>query len=860
MRIDLEQPSEEHQKDREENRSNMNANAEDHGGEVRNRDGATTSSLKIDEHKNLVPHDGMEFESKEDAFSFYKEYAKFVGFATIIKASRRSRISGKFIDAKFVCTRYGSKRETGTPENLEPVPNADSLPVKKKRGRINRSWSKTDCKACMHVKRIQDGRWVIHNFSKEHNHEIYPDHAYYFRGHRSIDLGNNNVDALHAIRARTKKMYVTLSKQSGRTKKAANQKSCIVNVSEKHLALSEGDSKAMLDHFMYMQDENPNFFYAIDLNLEQRLRNVFWVDAKGRLDCESFGDVVFFDTTYIKSEYKLPFVPFIGVNNHFQFLLLGCALIADESNSTFAWVMRAWRRAMGGKAPKVILTDQDKAFKEAIAGVFPESRHCFCLWHILSKVQDKLGYVTRRHENFLTKFNKCVLKSGTSEWFEKRWWKMVDRFDLSNDLWIQSLYGDRKRWVPTYMRDIFLAGMSTAQRSESMNSIFDKCLQRKSTLREFLDQYKAILQEKYEEEAKADFETWHKQPGLKSPSPFGKQMVTIYTHAIFKKFQVEVLGVVACHPKKDNEDGATELFKVQDFEENQDFIVLWNEITSDISCSCRLFEYNGFLCRHGLIVLQMSGIHDIPSQYILKRWTKDAKNRQTNRQVDLIESRIQRYNDLCRRAFKLGDEGSLYQESYNIAFNALEEALRKCENVNNSIQSMLEPSLPIQGLHDFEEVTTQGNCASKTNKMNSVSKKGRVQPEPELITIGMHEGWQQMEQLNSRVPTLGGYFGTQHIPGMEQLNAIGPSRDDYYGNQQSMQGLGQLNSIAPIHDGHYLAQQRLHGLAQLHFRPQTIQSCFDMQDSLQDMHQSNVGPTPLHGVASKHLQPKQLPQ
>ncbi|KAA8540830.1 hypothetical protein F0562_024793 [Nyssa sinensis] len=458
---------------------------------------------------------------------------------------------------------------------------------------------------------------------------------------------------------------------------------------------------------------------------------------------------------------------------------------------------------------------------------------------------------------------------------------MVDRFDLRNDIWLQSLYEDREQWIPTYMRDIFLAGMSTMQRSDSINTFFDKYMQRKTTLKEFVDQYKAILQDKYEEEAKADFETWHKQPGLKSPSPFGKQMATIYTHALFKKFQVEVLGVVACHPKKESEDGATITFKVQDFEANQDFIVSWNETTSDISCSCRLFEYNGFLCRHVMIVLQMSGVHNIPSQYILKRWTKDAKSRQTMRQgLDVVESRVQRYNDLCRRAFKLGDEGSLSQESYNIAFNALEEALKKCESVNNSIQSVLEPCSPsTHGLHNFEEMT-RGNNTCKTNKKNNMSKKQKVQSEPEVITIEMHDSWQQMghsnlraptldcsyemqesirgmEQQNSRV-TLDSYFGSQQIvQGMGQLNTIAPNRDDYYGNQQSVQGLGQLNSIAPIHDGHYLAQQRLHGLGQLHFRP-TIQSCFDIPDSLQEMDQSNVGPTQLHGMAAKHLHPKHL--
>ncbi|XP_031278603.1 protein FAR-RED IMPAIRED RESPONSE 1-like isoform X2 [Pistacia vera] len=891
MGIDLEQPSGEYYK--EESRSHVNINMVNGDDEVHNRGGAIVNSgnnkenngpnvkgtlvdgrqklyagdgINLNSVKNVEPHEGMEFESKEEAFSFYKEYAKSVGFATIIKASRRSRISGKFIDAKFVCTRYGNKREPSTAENTEAVLDTDSMknvPVKKKRGRINRSWSKTDCKACMHVKRRhEDGRWIIRSFIKEHNHEIFPDQAYYFRGHRNLDLGNSNVDALHAIRDRTKRMFVTMSKKSGGYWKHENQKGSATNQpgSAQHLTLDEGDAQVMLDHFLYMQDENPNFFYAIDLNEEQRLRNVFWVDAKGRVDCSSFGDVVFFDTSYIKNEYKLPFAPFIGVNHHCQFLLLGCALVADETKSTYVWLMRAWLRAMGGHAPSVILTDQDQALKEAISEVFPNSRHCFCLWHIFSKIPEKLSYVMRQHENFMTKFNKCIFKSYTNYQFEKRWWKIVDRFNLRNDLWFQSLYEDRDRWIPTFMRDIFLAGMSTTQRSESINSFFDKYMQRKTTLKEFIEQYKTILREKCEEEAKADFETRHKQPGLKSPSPFGKQMATMYTHAIFKKFQVEVLGVVACHPRKESEDGATKTFKVQDFEENEDFIVMWNESTSDVSCLCRSFEFNGFLCRHVMIVLQMFGVHSIPSQYILTRWTKDAKSRQTRTELsDVDKSRVQRYNDLCRLAFKLGDEGSLSQETYNIVFSALEEALRKCESVNNSIQSVMEStSQSIQGPQDCEEVN-QGDNTLKTNKKDSISKKKQVHPETEVITIGIHDSWQQMEQLNSRAPTLDGYFGTQQIvQGMGQINSMTGSRDDFYGNQHNMQGLGQLNSIAPIHDAHYITQQRMHGMGQLHFRSHTIPNCFDIQDSLQDMDQSNVGPSQLHGMPSKHLHSKHL--
>ncbi|XP_009772355.1 protein FAR-RED IMPAIRED RESPONSE 1 isoform X1 [Nicotiana tabacum] len=720
-------------------------------------------SLAVNCYRGLEPHDGMEFDSKEDAFSFYKEYAKSIGFFSIIKASRRSRISGIFIDAKFVCSRYGSKQEPST-SVTEPVPSADgagSIPVRRKKGRINRSWSKTDCKACLHVKRRSDGRWIIRTFVKEHNHETFPDRTNYLRGHRNTDLGKNGADAFHSICGRTKKTYVTMSRQSGVMKKVEKQKNVGTKSSPQSLALDEGDAQVMLEHFLYMQDENPNFFYAMDLNQEQRLRNVFWVDAKGRIDYSNFSDVVLVDTTYIKNDYKLHFVPFIGVNHHCQSILLGCGLIANESKSTFVWLMRAWLRAMGGQAPKVILTDQDNTLEEVIAEVLPDCCHCFCLWHVLSNIQEKLGHVIRQHEDFLSKFNKCILRSATNELFEKRWWKVVDRFDLRNDLWIKSLYKDRLRWVPTFMNNIFLAGMSTMQRSESVSSLLEKCMLCRTTLKEFLDQYKKLLREKCQEEASADSETRHKQPGLKSPSPFEKQMSTLYTHTIFKKFQAQVLGVVACHPKKESDDGAAATYRVQDFEENQEFVVVRSEKTSDASCSCHLFEYNGFLCRHVMIVLQMAGVHNIPSKYILSRWTKGAKSREKMREVNLVDSRVQRYNDLCQRAFELGDEGSLSQESYNIVFNALENFLRRCEAVNDPNLNESEPCFP------KNQVFIDGNNPSKSNGKNiarkeKVGQSGLGEPTVDY-PFQSHSAMQPMGQINARFPAPGGYYSSPQI-------------------------------------------------------------------------------------------------
>ena len=106
---------------------------------------------------------------------------------------------------------------------------------------------------------------------------------------------------------------------------------------------------------MKMQEENPKFFYAVDLNEEHRLRNVLWVDAKGMKDYSNFNDVISFDTTYFSNKYKISLGLFTGVNHHIQPTLLGCALIADETAYTFVWLMQTWLIAIAEQAPRVVL-------------------------------------------------------------------------------------------------------------------------------------------------------------------------------------------------------------------------------------------------------------------------------------------------------------------------------------------------------------------------------------------------------------------------------------------------------------------------------------------------------------------------
>nr|XP_043611387.1 protein FAR1-RELATED SEQUENCE 4 isoform X2 [Erigeron canadensis] len=674
-----------------------------------------------------------EFDSNDAAYEYYKEYAKSVGFGTAKLSSRRSRASKEFIDAKFSCIRYGNKQQSDDAINPRPSP-------------------KIGCKASMHVKRGPNGKWNIHSFVKEHNHELLPSQSHFFRSHRSSDLLKNDT------KVRRKSILAAMSKKDG-AYQSSGLESYIRDQNDRgrSLTLEEGDAQILLELLVTMQEENPNFFYAVDLNEEHQLRNVFWVDAKGMDDYKKFGDVVSFDTTYFMNKYKIPLVVFVGVNQHCQPTLFGCALIADDTSLTFLWLFSTWYLAMGNQAPNVILSDQINSIESAIAVVFPGTRHCYGLWHVLEKVCRKLDYLNPWHDTFMAKFNKCIHKSWTEEEFERRWEKMVNKFSLNEDVWFLSLYQDRKLWAPTFLKNVSLAGLYTLSRSESPNSFFDKYVHAETSLRDFVAQFKVIMEDRYEEQAKADFDAWHDTPELKSPSPFEKQLSFVYTHEIFKKFQVEVLGAAACHLKIEKEDGISITYVIKDFESSQDYMVEWNGTKLDICCSCRLFELKGYLCRHAIVVLQMSGVFTIPIKYILKRWTNAATSRcPISENLENVHKKTRRVNDLCRRAIILGEEGSISQESYKIALGAIKDALLRCSKVNNSAEEESQgvatsKELKSSNLNVNKAVMRADSGKEKSRKTGTPVVNEKEPAQPQVVNIGIDASFHQMEFSNTRL-------------------------------------------------------------------------------------------------------------
>jgi transposase-like protein len=138
----------------------------------------------------------------------------------------------------------------------------------------------------------------------------------------------------------------------------------------------------------------------------------------------------------------MPFVPFVGVNHHGQSMLFGTALISKENTETFVWLFETWLKCMNGRSPNAIITDQDRAMKNAINVVFPNTRHRLCLWHILKKLPDKFGSHLEYHAIKST-LRKYVYESQTCDEFDVNWQSLLGCYNLEDNAWLCGLYSEQ---------------------------------------------------------------------------------------------------------------------------------------------------------------------------------------------------------------------------------------------------------------------------------------------------------------------------------------------------------------------------------------------------------------------------------
>lgn len=153
-----------------------------------------------------------------------------------------------------------------------------------------------------------------------------------------------------------------------------------------------------------------------------------------------------FDATYKKNRYNKLLVIFSGMNNHRQTIVFAC-VFGDATEETYTWVLQQFLECMSGKKPLSIVTNGNRAMRQAITWIFPDSCHRLCSWHFIRNCTSNISNV-----NFVSAFKKCMFGDYEVGWI----WGKVSQYSwiiwVDGYKWIEEIYKKKHMWTTSYLR------------------------------------------------------------------------------------------------------------------------------------------------------------------------------------------------------------------------------------------------------------------------------------------------------------------------------------------------------------------------------------------------------------------------
>ncbi|XP_023740620.2 protein FAR1-RELATED SEQUENCE 5-like [Lactuca sativa] len=543
--------------------------------------------------KDFMPYVDAIYQSLEEAVEMYKLYADKAGFG--VRLNTVTRFGDKTIKKRYVvCNKMGKIPNRST-DTLDPEGSG--------RNKRNSNFKITDCKALIKFERLhmQTNACKIYEFEENHNHplETKEERRYSKRARRlsykdkefiaRSSTSNIGATKAHKLQASLQGGYENVGPEAIDYK---NFRRKVGNI------IGDKDAQLVVDKTNMRKDELHNYTFEYKC-VDSVLNAMFWADETDKLYYKEFGDVISFDATFRTNTYGMIFVPFTAVDNHKRSINIGAGLLSNESIESYRWLLEAFLKAHV-KHPQLVLTDQDPAILQAVEAIFPTSNHRLCMWHIMKKLQAKVSADFLKNTNFRKRFTKLVWNVYIEpEVFESRWNLLMRKFKLQDKRWFKDMYRDRKLWIPAYFKDIPLHDlMKTTLRSESVNSFFNKYSNSGNLLIYFMMNYDTAIGKQRNAQQKLEHDTKNAKHEMTLPSGLLEHAAAVYTKKISmrskRKYLKQPDTVELKLPKK------------------------------EVKCSCNHFIRTGILCRHIFVVLKNNHIEEIPEQYILRRWRRDA--------------------------------------------------------------------------------------------------------------------------------------------------------------------------------------------------------------------------------------------
>ncbi|KAK1616255.1 hypothetical protein QYE76_021772 [Lolium multiflorum] len=394
---------------------------------------------------------------------------------------------------------------------------------------------------------------------------------------------------------------------------------------EKMKMIAKGDANTTIGIMEKRKRDDPEFFFDYKLGKGGELLHLFWCDSQSRQDYADFGDVLVFDSTYKTNRYAMPFIPFVGINNHRQTTVFACAIVSDEKEKTYKWLLETFLKAMYQQKPKGIITDGDAAMIAAVGKVFPGVWYRVCTWHIEKNMKKHLDPVAHNE------FRSLLYYSTSEQVFEERWRAFVEKHQTAlTKEWMKRMYARKKLWSAAYLANGYFLGMKSNQRSESLNSTLHTHLDFGLTIVDMVVHYENNSSRVREEEARHDAidsqtlpvaVTRYKDIETSAAHKFTAANFYLVQEELKKIGGLEIVDQLGCV-------GGVSTFVVS-WMNNRKYLfsVDYRPESKEetITCSCRRMYRKGLPCKHILFVLHYVGYSEIPNCCVLRRFSKNAR-------------------------------------------------------------------------------------------------------------------------------------------------------------------------------------------------------------------------------------------
>ncbi|KAI5392288.1 hypothetical protein KIW84_076899 [Lathyrus oleraceus] len=167
-------------------------------------------------------------------------------------------------------------------------------------------------------------------------------------------------------------------------------------------------------------------------------------------------------------------------------------------------------------------------------------------------------------------------------------------------------------------------------------------------------------------------------------------------------------------------------YKVREiYKEKPIYHVNFHVTSKEANCSCHMFEFSSIICRHVLCVFIKKKLYCLPSQYVLHRWSINAK-KEKEKEVAIEgfqegssnASDTSLFNSIMVHSLKLSERGSQSKKHHDIAIQSLQNGIAKLdlldieESIKKFVDSTSEDMPKVSdvsiALHDPSLIATKG--------------------------------------------------------------------------------------------------------------------------------------------------------